>query len=54
MKILVDEMPKEAKNCIFCSEKYLPQVCHLDGQICKLADKCPYLKEDKPAEDDCK
>lgn len=54
MKILVDEIPKETEKCIFCSEEYLPQICHLDGQICKLTDNCPYLKECKPIKDDCK
>ena len=56
MTILVDEMPKEAKECYFsvfvngqyrCATKKLPE-CNLKGKRCHL------LKEVKQVKDDCK
>ena len=52
MKILVDEMPKNPLGCRFCNVGY----CFLNDECCWLLydEDCPYLKEYKPAEDDCK
>jgi hypothetical protein len=59
MKILVDEIPKEANGCLFAVKiKVTPMygyVC-LFGSVCwlEVEGKCPYLKECKHIEDDCK
>ena len=55
MKILVDEMPKNAEECVFCNA--CDYVCGISGGDCDMFFNyalCPYLKEYKPAEDDCK
>ncbi len=59
MKILVDELPKEAKECLFATKVNLTP---LSGYVCvfdspcwlEVEGRCPRLKEYKPAEDDCK
>ena len=60
MKILVDEMPKEASECMFSSkfDFNIVQdfVCMFDSPcLLEAWGKCPYLKPlDKPVKDDCK
>lgn len=57
MKILVDEMPKEAGECLFC---YLAwedtYICRLNNTRCKIScgKPCIYLREHKLLEDDGK
>lgn len=56
MKILVDEMPKRYSECLFVNINVYGDVhCKImQNHKCYGADNCPYLKEYKPAEDDCK
>ena len=59
MKILVDEMPKKPEKCKFAVRvDYKPIqvfVCMFNGPcFLETVGDCPYLKEYKPEEDDCK
>ena len=60
MRILVDEMPKEAEECIFVNEAVIAalgeidvKVCIFSGNLCDVK-TCHYLKEFNPIKDDCK
>ena len=54
MKILVDEMPKEKRDCPFLEKMIVPgeAYCALDGMDCMRGIKCRWLKEVKHYEDD--
>lgn len=59
MKILVDEMPKEGRDCLFAVEFEIPPFqdysCVFNSPCwLEVKGRCPYLKEYKPEEDDCK
>ena len=45
MKIIVDEMPKHERQCLFCEEEYDygGYFCKFSKDICSL-DMCNYLK----------
>lgn len=43
MKVLVDEIPKSAYECLFNGWKF-GRECMFGGGKCKLDEKCPYLK----------
>ena len=54
MKILVDEMPKEAKECLFYKNVCFGR-CSMNDKLCVCKNgKCRKLKEYRPAEGDCK
>jgi hypothetical protein len=52
MRIIVDEMPKNPLGCRLCNNGY----CFFNNEYCWLlyGKDCPYLKEFKHVEDDCK
>lgn len=56
MKILVDVMPKRYSECLFVNINVYGDVqCEImQNHKCYGVDNCPYLKEHKHIEDDCR
>lgn len=59
MRILVDEMPETASECKFSAKEDFnivrDFVCMFNSPcVLEAWGECPYLKEFKPVEDDCR
>ena len=49
MKVIVDELPKEPKECLFSKwdkAAFCGYICPFKGDYCWEVDECPFLKQE--------